>query len=71
LSTDDSIGWDLFKCHVMSMCKKAIAVHDCLSRAYHERTGLVLERDSDYTLEDLRRASRLLRTHYDRDGNDK
>jgi hypothetical protein len=68
---DDEIAFDLFKCHMMSMCKKALAVHDCLAAAYLERTGLVLERETEYTVEDLRRASRLLRANYDRDGNEK
>jgi hypothetical protein len=68
---DESIAWDLFKCHVMSMFKKALAVHDCLAQAYLERTGLVLERETEYTTADLRRASRLLRANYDSDGNER
>jgi hypothetical protein len=68
---EESIAWDLFKCHVTTLFKRALAAHDVLSQAYLERTGEVLQPDSDYTVEDLRRASRLLRTNYDRDGNEK
>jgi len=69
--SDDSVAFDLFKCHVMTMFKKALAVHDCLAQAYLERTGLVLERETEYTVQDLKRASRILRANYDADGNEK
>jgi hypothetical protein len=58
---DDPIG-ELFSLKVMATFKRALRVHDALAEAFLERTGQVLERDSDYTVEDLRRASRILRT---------
>ena len=59
-STDDPI-LELFSCHMMEMFKKALAVHDALAAAYHERTGQVLQPDTEYTVADLNRAKRILR----------
>lgn len=57
---DDPIV-ELFECTVMSIFVEALAVHDALAAAFLERTGKVLESESDYTVQDLRRASRILR----------
>lgn len=61
MSTDDPIR-ELFTLEMMAKFKRALRVHDALSQAFFERTGQVLERESDYTVEDLRRASRILRS---------
>ena len=58
---DDPIR-ELFCCHVMEQFKRALLAHDALATAYRERTGRELQPDSDYTVEDIRRASRLLRS---------
>jgi hypothetical protein len=60
-SGDDPIR-ELFCCHVMEEFKRALLAHEALAAAYLERTGLVLQPDTDYTVEDVRRASRLLRS---------
>jgi hypothetical protein len=59
--TDDPIR-ELFTLEVMASFKRALQIHDALAQAFLERTGKVLERDSDYTTNDLRRASRILRS---------
>ena len=59
-SPDDPIR-ELFSCHMMGIFRRALAVHDALAAAFFERTGQVLEPDTEYTLEDLRRAKRILR----------
>ena len=58
---DDPIR-ELFKAEVMEAFKLALDIHEALAQAYLERTGEVLEQDSPYTYDDLRRASRILRS---------
>jgi hypothetical protein len=53
---------ELFTLHFMDSFKLALRVHDALAQAYLERTGQVLERESPYTVDDLRRANRILRS---------
>jgi hypothetical protein len=60
--TGDDPVRELFCCHVMEEFKRALLAHEALAVAYLERTGQVLERDSEYTVGDLKRASRLLRS---------
>jgi hypothetical protein len=62
LQTDDPL-LDLFKADVLTRFKKALHVHEALSQAYRERTNLELQRDSDYTPEDVKRALRILRAN--------
>ena len=59
--TDDPAR-ELFGLKVMEIFERALRVHDALAQAFLERTGEVLERESEYTLQDLRRASRILRS---------
>lgn len=51
---------ELFTLHTMDSFKLALRIHEALSQAYNERTGLVLEQTSPYTTSDLRRANRIL-----------
>jgi hypothetical protein len=46
----------------MAAFKVALEIHDALAEAFLERTGKVLERDSDYSVADVKRASRILRS---------
>jgi hypothetical protein len=64
-STDDPIT-ELFSLKVMATFKRAVRMHDALAQAFLERTGQVLQPDSDYTVSDLQRASRILRSERDK-----
>jgi hypothetical protein len=52
---------ELFIADFMASFKLAMEVHDAVARAFEERTGKTLERDSPVTVHDMRRASRILR----------
>jgi hypothetical protein len=57
---DDPIR-ELVTLHFMDSFKLALRVHGALAQAFEERTGTPLERNSDYTTGDLKRAGRILR----------
>jgi hypothetical protein len=56
---DDPI-FELVKADAMDAFQLALRIHSALAEAYNERTGLVLEKDSEYTTSDCRRANRIL-----------
>lgn len=61
----DDPGPELFKLRLLKMATKALRVVDALQRAYHERTGLEGTPESEYTVGDMKRASRILRSERD------
>jgi hypothetical protein len=61
MNPDDPIG-ELFGLKVMEKFKRVLQVHEALSQAFLERTGKVLEPTSEYTVDDIRRTSRILRS---------
>ncbi len=62
MPTDDPLLVELFKAAVFSKFMRALEVHEALRQAYLERSGIELQPDSDYTLDDVRRAVRILRS---------
>jgi hypothetical protein len=58
---DDPI-FELFKAEMMDKTMNALRLHGALAQAYLERTGLELERESPFTVDDVKRAGRILRS---------
>jgi hypothetical protein len=56
---DDPI-FELVKADAMDAFRLALRIHEALAQAFLERTGQVLEKDSEYTTSDCRRANRIL-----------
>jgi hypothetical protein len=61
MPTDKPILLELFCAGLLARTTRAIYVHDALSQAFRERTGLELQPDSNYTAGDVERAIRILR----------
>ena len=52
---------ELFKAEMLNRFRRRLIVHEALRRAYRERTGRELTRESDYSADDKRRALRILK----------